>query len=306
MNTPRSCELCGCIAELQQSHVLPAFVYRWVRETSPGKLRTVEQPNVRIQDGPTREWLCEACEQRFSNWEKPFAETVFQYVHRTSVEQQPVAYREWALKFAASISWRTQLFFRENGLDHLSTVDRACLSRAADTWRDFLLDRIPHPGEFEQHVLLVDTVEESSGPPISPFLNRYFLRTIQTDLVTSKSMCFTYAKLCRVVIIGFVRMKAPQYWKGTKLHLRTGKIGGDCRIPELLMHYWNDKANQVAAAMASMSPRQVDKIDLVFANTDPDRMAESETFRAMSADVRFSGDEAFRATGRGPKDDDAG
>ena len=69
------------------------------------------------------------------------------------------------------------------------------------------------------------------------------------------------------------------------------------------MHYWNDKANQVAASLASMSTRQVDKIDEVFASTDPDQLANSETFRAMNADVQFSGDQAFRVTGRGPKDD---
>ena len=87
------------------------------------------------------------------------------------------------------------------------------------------------------------------------------------------------------------------------MHLRSGRIGGSCRIPELLMHYWNDKANQVAASLASMSTRQVDRIDEVFASTDPDQLANSETFRAMNADVQFSGDQAFRVTGRGPKDD---
>jgi len=41
----------------------------------------------------------------------------------------------------------------------------------------------------------------------------------------------------------------------------------------------------------------------VFANFDPDELANSETFRAMVADVDFSGEEAFRATSGGSKGD---
>jgi hypothetical protein len=54
--------------------------------------------------------------------------------------------------------------------------------------------------------------------------------------------------------------------------------------------------------MSSLSPRQLEKIDEVFANCDPDLLAQSETFRAMVADVDFSGENAFRATGPGSKD----
>jgi hypothetical protein len=302
MTSPKPCELCGSVEILRRSHVVPAFVYRWLREGSPGKLRTLEQPNLRVQDGPTREWLCDSCEQRFSDWEKPFAEEVFQYVHSTSKNQQPVPYREWALKFAVSVSWRTLRFYREKGLGYLSAADIACLSRAEDTWRDFLLGRCPHPGEFEQHVILVDTLEDVSGPPISPFLNRYFLRAVHTDVVTSKPLCITYTKLCRVIVVGIIRVHPSERWRWTRLHLCSGRIGGSGRLPGLFPRYWNDKANQVAAAMSSLSPRQLEKIDEVFANCDPDLLAQSETFRAMVADVDFSGENAFRATGPGSKD----
>jgi hypothetical protein len=58
----------------------------------------------------------------------------------------------------------------------------------------------------------------------------------------------------------------------------------------------HEKADQVAAAMMSLSPRQLEKIDEVIANSDPDLFAQSETFRAMAADANFSGERAFRPT----------
>jgi hypothetical protein len=150
-------------------------------------------------------------------------------------------------------------------------------------------------------VILVDTLEDVSGPPISPFLNRYLLRTVHTDVVASKPMCITYTKLCRIIVVGIIRVHPSEHWRATRLHLRSGRIGGSCKLPGFFLKYWNDNADQAAAAMSSMSPRQVKKIDEAFASADPDRLANSETFRAMVADVDLSGAQAFRATGPGSK-----
>ena len=59
MTPPGQCRLCGAVSELQESHVLPAFIYRWLRDTSAnGHMRSGEMPNKRIQDGHKRYWLC--------------------------------------------------------------------------------------------------------------------------------------------------------------------------------------------------------------------------------------------------------
>ena len=61
------CGLCGNLAELRDSHIVPAFVARWIKDTSAtGFLRGFHQPNRRVQDFPTKRLLCEGCEQRFS------------------------------------------------------------------------------------------------------------------------------------------------------------------------------------------------------------------------------------------------
>ncbi len=304
MTEPRPCRLCSRLAALRSSHIIPAFVFRWLRESSPGpgKLRPLASPNQRIQDGPTEEWLCDDCEQRFSGWEKVFAESVFRYVHSTSEQQKPVVYGDWALRFVLSISWRVLQFFKDKPLHHLTSADKAGFDSAEASWREVLLGERTHPGEFEQHVLLVDALSDASDTPVSPFLNRYLLRTVAFDLVCSRRLCFTYAKLCRILVIGIIRMDSREFGRTTRVSVRSGQFGGDFEIPEGLLHYWNTKADQAASALASLSEKQVNQIDYLFANTDPDLLANSEVFRAMSADVWFSGDAAFRSTGRKPGD----
>ena len=72
------CRLCGATKELQESHILPGFVFRWKKETSAtGYLRFGQQPNLRVQDGVKLHLLCRDCEQRFNNWETEFANRIF-------------------------------------------------------------------------------------------------------------------------------------------------------------------------------------------------------------------------------------
>ena len=62
-----SCRLCGATKELQESHILPGFVFRWKKETSAtGYLRFGQQPNLRVQDGVKLHLLCRDCERRFN------------------------------------------------------------------------------------------------------------------------------------------------------------------------------------------------------------------------------------------------
>src|SRR5260370_1622941 len=101
------CALCRAVGPLCGSHIIPAFVARWLKETSvTGFLRGVTQPNRRAQDFPTRRLLCGMCEQRFSVWEAKFAEGVFRPFH--DGVRLVFRYEEWLLKFAASLAWRCQ------------------------------------------------------------------------------------------------------------------------------------------------------------------------------------------------------
>src|SRR6185437_16000526 len=97
-----NCRLCGQMAALQESHILPAFVFKWLKETSAtGFLRFGQEPNKRVQDGMKRNWLCSPCETRLNLWETQFATNIF---HPVNDDDGPrVEYGDCLLKFCASI-----------------------------------------------------------------------------------------------------------------------------------------------------------------------------------------------------------
>jgi hypothetical protein len=70
--------MCYKTGPLEAGHVVPSFVYRWIKATSAtGYLRSGENPNLRIQDGWKRRWFCRTCENRIGRFERAFAQELF-------------------------------------------------------------------------------------------------------------------------------------------------------------------------------------------------------------------------------------
>jgi len=287
------CALCQQERRLVDSHMVPGFVFRWLRESSPtGHMRGSQKPNKRIQDGPTKKLLCEECETLFSQWEKQFAERIFLPIHQNATS--PLPYEDWALKFAVSMSWRALIWPEEGRLSHLSEMQRAAADKAAETWRQFLVEERENPGPYEQRVIPLDVLEGHDTPGLSPFMNRYLLRVVVADVVTGARTTFTYSKLCRVLILGFVDVSDRRKWVGGKLNVKRGAVGGAIGYewPSGFFDYINESANAAGAALGSMSDRQTAKLTEVLME-NIDSVAKSEVFRAMRKDVEFSGRRAF-------------
>jgi hypothetical protein len=118
------CRLCGATKELQESHILPGFVFRWKKETSAtGYLRFGQRPNLRVQDGVKLHLLCQDCEQRFNNWEPEFANRIFHPM--TQGKAARACYGAWLLLFCASVSWRVLVYHIDG--NHLTHMDEALL-----------------------------------------------------------------------------------------------------------------------------------------------------------------------------------
>lgn len=63
------CALCGNEAELELSHILPKFLFRYQKKSSPtGNIRSVVNPNRIVQDGEKLPFLCGGCEDLFSRY----------------------------------------------------------------------------------------------------------------------------------------------------------------------------------------------------------------------------------------------
>ena len=115
---------------------------------------------------------------------------------------------------------------------------------------------------------------------------------------------FVYSKMCRFVVIGFIHEPKPERWRGTKIHVRRGRLGATrYAIPEWLVDHLNVRANMAARAFTDLSTAQTDAIKKIF-RTRPDQIAQSEVARAMAHDIRLSGFRAAYMATRPKKDDE--
>lgn len=290
--TAGACRLCGQHSELRLSHVLPAFVFRWLRETSgTGHIRRSDEPNVRVQDGLKRPWLCDACEGRLNRSETEFANSLFYpYLANSGVR---IRYSEWLMHFCTSLSWRVLKLYLEE--QHLGDWEPHALDRAAEAeaaWRGVLLGQTPHAGAFEQHILPLDRIESATGK-LASNINRYLMRAIHIDILSGTRSVFTYAKLGRFIVLGFVHEPKREQWRGTKVNANHGWIEPKKYVlPRAFGEYLNEKAQSMGERLAGMSLRQHAKVDEAF-RKNVERYVESDAFQAMNADVEMFGRDAF-------------
>jgi hypothetical protein len=132
-----TCKLCQKNDAIQNSHVVPDFVTRWMkRNSTTAKFRKAVNPNRRVQDTEKCELLCNLCEQRFSQYERYFAENVFKPVLQSYKPE--VDYDERLLKFIISISWRLYAISESEMHWNLSQT-KIEAQRTAENWRLYLL-----------------------------------------------------------------------------------------------------------------------------------------------------------------------
>ena len=290
------CALCAGSSDLQASHIVPGFVFDWLRETSAtGHFRLFKSPNRRVQDGLKPRMLCRDCEQRFSSWEKKFSEECFAPINSGGVRN--VAYGSWMLKFATSISWRVLQVFAASGA--LSTFPDHILTKVNDAlqaWARFLLGIRPHPGPHEQHMFVVDVLEGTTIANPPPNISRYLARAIDIEVTDTQDSAICYAKMGKFILFGFVEMEHPRRLKGTKLHVQRGRFGQqDIELPRNFGDFIFGRARLAAKKYSQISERQQTKIRKTY-ERDPGRAAQSETLRAMDHDVLIFGKSAFEAT----------
>lgn len=288
-----NCAFCGQHGSLRESHVLPAFVYRWLRKRSgTGHIRNTENPNRRVQDGLKLYWLCVECEAVFSRYETAFATRLF---HPWQKEETKVPYSDWLLKFCVSVSWRVLCYARgRNPEAKYTTEQHRLMDEAEIRWRDFLKSNVPHPGKFEQHLLIFDIIESTTVKGLPNNFNRYMTGAVTLDIVGSEKTLMTYAKLGRFNIFGIIQL-GPNKWENTKIHVRHGVIqAGQFVVPKGLLNLFREKAMLAAQATEALSPVQQ---ELIRRSVDGDlaRFTQSDQFRSMQADAEMFGVEAVLA-----------
>jgi hypothetical protein len=264
LNQPRNgiCKLCRQDAVLQLSHIQPKFVFRWMKQTGDGYLRSGGNFNQRRQDGDKEYMLCTSCEKNFGKLETYFSSKIFLPFVIGTVDQ--FTYDERLFKFVVSVLWRYFHFeFLESEKD---TFSYPFMLSAEAEWRAYLLNNI-QPKQFTSLHLLPSNPRFEDAEQLADNhlarLVRYLARNV--DAVVTDN--------CQDYSIGFIKLPKFAFIiplagfdhslmrdthidpKGGTYHANQA-ISADPLIGELLM----DRVRQIESGLDGMSSTQKQKI----------------------------------------------
>lgn len=199
---------------LNQSHIVPSFVGRWLKETSvTGYLRQFDNPNLRKQDIVKKKLLCSVCEMLLSSSETKFAENIFYPYVGSELDDWGVAqgkievieYDNWLLKFVIGLQWRALITHPVLSKEDSSTAKfNEIIDTALSNWSDFLLEKRANSGDERHYIIFLQNLAPGVGnlpQNISEWVNTYLLRSVDTTLALSAKNLFLFTKLGPIVII---------------------------------------------------------------------------------------------------------
>lgn len=276
------CKLCQQDKQLVESHIIPKFVAKWLKDTSAtGYLRQAVNPNLRRQDFPTESLLCRDCEGRFAVWEKLFAESVF--LPYLNVGEREFVYTDWLLSFAISLSWRIGII-ELDGFRHFRPHLVSFLEEALSEWRNSLLGSPSKARQYAHHLLFIDYVAGVEGVVLPDGFHWYALRGVDTTTVATSKEVLVYVKLPGMAFVSGVCPAKPTGWKNTQI-LDHGKIAASRQIVthEWFGEFFLDRAQQSMRPKDTLSTRQELRI-VEKMKKDPNRSLQSASFLVYLAE----------------------
>lgn len=190
-----NCKLCGRPEELQLSHIIPKYVYRWMKKTGPGRFRLIGKINKPIHDGFKEYLLCKDCEGLLAQKEKWFKDNLFdKYLNasETYFNNDPDL-----LYFAISIAWRVLIYFKDSGDNYRHKVK---YDQAEKEWRLFLLNNQPLNNFKDIHLVFVPENLKLDNEVKNAY--SYFYRAVDIEIAENDDKAFVYAKFSRFILIG--------------------------------------------------------------------------------------------------------
>lgn len=279
------CSLCGNTSNLCQSHIIPKFVFRWLKETSAtGMIRGQKDPNKLYQDGFKTKLLCKICENKFNKWETQFANKIFwPYIKK---ERDSFDYEEWLTKFIISLNWRLLINWPKED-EVLSKRIQEKLSIAEYRFRKYLLNQRKKYGHYQNNLIFVDYIE-SANFDVPTGLTRYLGRTIDAIIAYGKKELWMYIKLGKIISITIIYGQKLLDWKDSRIEPLKGTISTKQIICEKLGPFLLNRNEEIKERMKVYDGRYKSKFWKKVMN-DPDAFVKTETFRSYLEEERLTG-----------------
>jgi len=214
------CALCRLEAELEESHIIPKFVYRSLKKKSPtGNMRMTSDPNKKVQDGDKLFLLCGSCEDLFNNYETLFAGNVYHKFQ--SVTLKEFEYDSWLERFIVSVNWRNLYldiidFVKKQNinareLEHLIDCEQKL--------REFLLNKNEGLGGIENHIFFFNKIESSSKEVADLNLHSALGSSVvgYTVLCDSYDSSYIFLNLQGLIMVTILKPSNHDSWDKTKV-----------------------------------------------------------------------------------------
>lgn len=200
MGKTGTCQLCKKETVLELSHLIPKFIFRWIKETGTGYMRTSDNFNKRIQDGFKEYFLCANCEDLFSSDENYFAKNIFLPVVKADIKVLEYDHRFY--RCVVSIFWR--VLKHKILAEEEDQIFYPVLCALEEKWRLGLLNPEWKPQDNRLHLLSgVDVVEVIEDDPVEvpELMIQYMGRMVDAGIADSDTKCMLFLKMPRFLFI---------------------------------------------------------------------------------------------------------
>jgi len=289
------CALCRNTKELVGSHIIPAFVYRWIKETSAtGYLRFSKNINQRYQDGTKIKLLCLDCEKRFNTYETLFSNNIFYpYVNEelnlegiAQGKVKSIKYTDWLLRFVISLQWRISVTSKITSADNIAEDFIELRDEITERWRRYLLNEVESTGECETHIYFLQNLVAGSGhlpSTINDRVNFYLLRSTDGTLVYSHKKLGLFSKIGPIAFFTTLKPKKLVDSEDTRIKLK-GVIKTAQRLHNstIVDFIFITRPNEVMSNV-KYSEKQNKKVKETLMN-NLDKASTSMTFNVIESD----------------------
>lgn len=187
----KPCALCRQPKELELSHIVPKFVIRYLKKTSIGAIRNMQNPNKVVQDGEKHYLLCGDCEDLFSKYETKFANTFFNPYMKDNLKE--FNYDSDIYYFLTSVSWRSLYLDILDFVEHAQEVgiDVETLNYLIEKekeMRNYLLKKQPNVAAIEHHILFFEDIKNITNNLVDSRPHTTFHRGITSYTFFNKKL----------------------------------------------------------------------------------------------------------------------
>ncbi len=252
------CALCEQPKALKKSHLIPKFVFRWLKATGGEHFRKADNPNKRVSDGLKPELLCHDCEQKFGKLEDKFAREIFYpYLEKG---QQKFEYDDYLFRFVVSVLWRISLYTLPSAsVNHKTLIESTLMD-----WREFLNGEKQLPNTNKVHLFFTKDRLKHNIQPVERFLN-YWARSVDGSIAYGTNSCIVYAKLARAILIGEISSFDSTGMVNTMIN-QTGVIDiSSMNINWAIRDFIVDRVRSINSLFDNISDRQ---LKVALDNTD--------------------------------------